>query len=412
MTTRIGTPALLLALLAVGCSDHPLAPDAREPVATVSVAPADLALTVGGSAPLTAAVLSEDGSVLHGRGVDWSSEDESVATVSAAGVVTARGAGVTAIRAESEGKAGTVAVTVSAPAPAVAWIEITPAGGTIPQAIGTSRQLGVVAHAADGTLVSVATVVWTSSDPAVASVSAAGVLEAHAAGTTTIAADVDGRRATALVSVPTLIARIDLDPTELTLGVGDARTIGATALDAQGAPLDRAFTWSSSNVAVATVDANGRVVATGAGSALITATSEGRTATARVTVDGTQWLLADAAGGPLPAILYATTVDVEGVPRAARWEVTGGTLRFLDGRYALRLHGRVLVEGRDPVAATIASEGVVAYDVFTGAPLLFEGDEWVNRVPRFRTRIRENGVIELDWSLEPGAPVVPLGFAR
>ena len=48
--------------------------------------------------------------------------------------------------------------------------------------------------------------------------------------------------------------------------------------------------------------------------------------------------------------------------------------------------------------------------VFTGAPLFFESDEWLNRQPRFRTRIREDGVVEMDWNPEPGASTAALGF--
>ena len=290
----------------------------------------------------------------------------------------------------------------------VAWIQITPAGGMIPQAIGTSRQLGVIARALDGTEIVGRTVAWSSSNPSAASVSGSGMLQAHAAGTSWITAVVDGRRDSTRVSVPTLIARIDIDPTELALVVGNERTVSAAAFDANGSPLARTYTWSSSNGAVATVSPSGHVVATGAGTALITAVSESKSATMRVTVTGEQRRLIDAAGGPLPAILYTTTVDA----RTERFQVTDGTLLFLDGRYQLRIEGWLLVDGADPVRRTLSSAGVVAYNMFTGAPMFFEGDEWANKEPRFRGAIRENGAIELEWSRESGAPVVVLGFAR
>jgi uncharacterized protein YjdB len=414
MTNRIGLPALLpffFALLA-GCSDGPLGPGSREGVASVAVSPTDLSLEVGASASLTATPLDRDGVALDGLPVAWTSTDTLVAIVSPAGLVSARGAGSATIRASSAGKSGTVAVTVTEDEPTVAWILITPSGGTIPQAIGTARQLGVVARAADGAEIVGRAVSWSSSDPTVATISATGLLQAHAAGTTTIVALVDGKRDSTLVSVPSLIARIELDRAQLALAVGDSWTISARVVDAQGGPLVRPLMWSSSNVAVATVDATGRVVATGAGSALITATSEGKSATMQVTVRGTEWRLADMMGAPLPAILYTTTIEVEGVEREARWELTGGTLRFVEGGYRLRLHGRLLVDGREPVPVMLASDGVVAYDVFTGAPMLFEGDEWFDREPRFRTRMRADGAIELDWSREPGERVVPLGFGR
>ena len=294
----------------------------------------------------------------------------------------------------------------------VAWIQITPAGGTLPQAAGTSRQLGVVARAQDGTEIVGRPVTWSSSNATVASVSATGFLEAHAVGTAWVVAVVDGRRDSTLVSVPSLIARVETNPAQIALSIGDQRTLAAAAFDAQGNALARTYSWTSSNVAVATVDAAGRVTATGAGTALITATSEGKSASAKVTVTGQWWELKDVSGAPLPAMLYTDTAVVGGVATARRFQVTGGTLRIDGGRYELKLEGWLLVDGSDPVSTSMQYDGAVAYDVFTGAPLFFDGDDWANRTPRFRTRLRENGALEIDWSRQAGGPVVAIGFAR
>ena len=100
-----------------------------------------------------------------------------------------------------------------------------------------------------------------------------------------------------------------------------------------------------------------------------------------------------------------------GAERTTVFQVTGGTIRMRDGRYQLRLQGWLLVDGAAPVSMTIASDGVFAYDVMTGAPMFFEADDWWNREPRFRSRLVAGGRFELDWSREAGAPVVPLVFA-
>lgn len=418
MTSRPRLLARLpyLMLLLAGCAESPAAPetDASTRVARVAVAPANLSLDVGATARLTATPLDAAGATLPGVPVAWSSTDTTVATVSPAGLVSARAAGATTIRATSEGRSGGVTVTVLAPpveeVRQVAWIQILPAGGLLPQAIGTSRQLGVVAWAADGTEITGRAVTWATSVASVASVSAAGVLQAHAAGTTWVKAEVDGRRDSVIVSVPTLIARIETDVAELALGVGELRTIVAVARDAHGVALARPFVWSTGNGAVATVDATGRVEARGAGTTLVTVTSEGRSATVRVTVVGRQWRLSSAGGRPLPADLDTTMVTVGGETRAARFQATEGTLRMVRDRYELRLEGWLLVDGAAPLRTTRASAGVVAYDVVTGEALLFEGDDWQGRQPRFRARFRENGGLELDWSREPGAAIVTLGF--
>ena len=74
-------------------------------------------------------------------------------------------------------------------------------------------------------------------------------------------------------------ASISLDKTSLALKVGAEATLVATAADGEGS-----VTWASSAEAVATVDATGKVVAVSEGTATITASYSGKTATCTVTV--------------------------------------------------------------------------------------------------------------------------------
>lgn len=75
--------------------------------------------------------------------------------------------------------------------------------------------------------------------------------------------------------------KITLSSTQENIHVGDSLTLKATVEPTDS--LD-AVTWSSSNKTVATVDANGKVTAIGAGEATITAKAGTKTATCEVTV--------------------------------------------------------------------------------------------------------------------------------
>src|SRR6266550_1068842 len=81
------------------------------PGASVTVTPA----TVLGSetAQLGVALKNAAGARLFGRPVTWSSGDQSIATVSATGIVTGLAAGTTTITATVEGKVGSAPVTVA-----------------------------------------------------------------------------------------------------------------------------------------------------------------------------------------------------------------------------------------------------------------------------------------------------------
>lgn len=78
------------------------------------------------------------------------------------------------------------------------------------------------------------------------------------------------------------VSGVALDKTSAELQVGKTLTLTATVTPDNAT--DKAVAWTSSNDAVATVDANGVVTAKAEGTATITATASGKTATCTVTV--------------------------------------------------------------------------------------------------------------------------------
>jgi uncharacterized protein YjdB len=84
---------------------------------------------------------------------------------------------------------------------------------------------------------------------------------------------------------PRAIATVTITPVGPEITVAQQAQLTATLRDASNAILtQRLITWSSSNEAVAFVSSNGLVVGVGAGSAVITATSEGVSGTTTVIV--------------------------------------------------------------------------------------------------------------------------------
>ena len=82
------------------------------------------------------------------------------------------------------------------------------------------------------------------------------------------------------------VASVTVSPAPATVAPGGSLQLTAVAKSASGTTLPgRAFTWSTSDPAVATVSASGLVTGVALGSATITATSEQRSGTADVTVN-------------------------------------------------------------------------------------------------------------------------------
>lgn len=141
-------------------------------------------------------------------------------------------------------------------------------------------------RSANGTVLTGRVVTWSSSAQAVATVSSAGVVTAVAVGTTTISATSEGRSGSAVITVaPVPVATVTVTLQQNTIVAGSTTIASALLSDAQGVPLDaRTIDWTSSAPSIASVDAIGQVTAVAPGSATITATSEGRSGMATLTV--------------------------------------------------------------------------------------------------------------------------------
>jgi len=96
------------------------------PVATtVTVAPASASIAAAATVPLQATVKDQNGTVMTGQTVAWSTNNAAAATVNSTGVVSGVAAGSATITATSSGKTGTSSITVTAAPPPP------PPGGTI-----------------------------------------------------------------------------------------------------------------------------------------------------------------------------------------------------------------------------------------------------------------------------------------
>jgi uncharacterized protein YjdB len=120
----------------------------------------------------------------------------------------------------------------------------------------------------------------------VATVNQQGLVSGVSPGTTTIVAALDGRTGSATVTVTRVpVASVVITPAETEVRLGRTVKLVATAYDAQGNVLaGRSIAWSSSSTTRATVDQTGTVTGRTLGIVTISATSEGQTGTAKVTV--------------------------------------------------------------------------------------------------------------------------------
>lgn len=248
------------------------------PVDRVVVTPGTTQLVRGANVAAKAELRDATNAVIDDRATTWTSSDASIATVSSTGVITAVKIGSATITATSEGKTGTSAVTVVSP---VERIELTPSTLTFTSLRATTSVSARLIPVA-GASVAGLTPTFASSNPSIASVDANGLVTALANGSARITASIDGITAGAELGVKQVTATVDVQPRSASVGaLGEARTFVATLFDAGSSALTQPeVVWTSSNPAVATVvgnGASGTVTGRSPGSAMITATSNGKT---------------------------------------------------------------------------------------------------------------------------------------
>jgi uncharacterized protein YjdB len=311
-------------------------------VGSVAVLPTSANLQRGATTTLTATVKDVTGAVVADRQVTWSTSNVSVAGVSATGVVTGNAIGAATITASSGGRSGSAAITV-VPVP-VGSVAVDPT--TADLLAGQSITITPTVRDANGTVVTDRVVTWSSSNTAVATVSSTtGVVTARAAGTATISAASEGKTATTSVTVTLVpVATIALQPTTLTIAPGQAATLTATTKTADGTVVTgRAIAYASDNTGVARVSTTGVVTGVAFGTATVTATSEGKSATTAVTVQ--------------PAVSFVLVSPNLVLVRKA------GTVQLSAAAYdasSNRIVGRAVAwTSDDPAVATVDANGLV-----------------------------------------------------
>ena len=346
--------AASIAAAGAACQEDTL--DPSEAIATVEVAPPTATVTIGASVPLTATALDVAGNVVTGRKVRWASADPNFATITDAGVVTGRYVGTVPVAASVEGKTATAQIIVI-PLPVVA-VRVSPASRDL--TVGETAKLTAEPLDARGAVLTGRSVAWTTSRPTVAAVHADGVISALGVGSAVITATVEGRSGLAAVTVsPAPVASVVVTPSSTSLVVGQALAFEAQTRNASGQPLSgRAVSWSSNPSSVATVSSSGLVFAVSPGTATITATSEGRSGTAQITVEAptvqrVEVTPATATIGTSGSFrLTATVYDTRGnvIPGAAvTWRSDDTRIATVDGE------GRVRGERQGNVTITATS---------------------------------------------------------
>lgn len=213
--------------------------------------------------------------------VKWESLDPSIASVDAAGRVSAVGGGDTYIVATApNGMTDAALVSVHVQGNAV---QIAP--GDMRVGVGTTFPLQTRYLPVDTTDVPVS---WTSSAPEVLTVDGSGVMQAVSVGTATVTVLTrDGLQGSMTITVDPASTDFQLSPNTVTIERGDSHTLSACFIGADGQvdqTVNHHVEWESTDPRIVSVE-NGVVTGHASGVAVITAYADGFKATSTVHVE-------------------------------------------------------------------------------------------------------------------------------
>ena len=157
-------------------------------VSAVSVSLGSSSILMGNSTQATATAVDALGNPITGRTVAWNTSNPALATVSSLGLVAAIAGGTVAITATIDGVVGSATLVVTQST--IASVTVTPSTASLQT--GQTTQATATVVDASGAAVT-APPAWTSSAPAVATVSASGLITAVGPGTSTITASAGGK---------------------------------------------------------------------------------------------------------------------------------------------------------------------------------------------------------------------------
>ncbi len=247
----------------------------------------------------------------------WTSSDESVVTVDAAGCVTAVGVGQATVTVTDTTTEVTASITVTV-SEYIKPESLTAEVGTVTLTTYKSvHALAPVITPADATI---SPIVWSSSDPAIATVSAVGVITALSSGEVTVTGTIPDEGLsvsyTVRVAIPVESVQLSFDYTTLYLDAENNKQIGVTCLPEYAVAVQPEF--FSHDTSIVTVDEKGVLTAVGAGITVVEIRTSGNSAYCVVNVlansadtkiqsvggdlynystflteDGTTWLLAN-----------------------------------------------------------------------------------------------------------------------
>jgi len=277
VVTGTGAGSARLSVTVDGLRSNEIVVQVSQSVTSVTLSPSSTQiLRIGGTVQVTATPRDNQGQIVPGKTVSWTSNNPTIASVSNNGFVTALAVGSTSITADVDGVSRSLNVTVTLVP--IGTVTYTPSSDTL--VAGDVKQYNaVVKDTAGRTLTTLAgrNVSTQSNNTPVATLTSLGVVNAVAQGVAVLVLTVDGVASNDLTITVAQVASVTVTPNPGSVTVGATLQLTAVLRDIAGNVLttSRAISWSTNSSNVALVSPAGIVTGVTTGQATITAQING-----------------------------------------------------------------------------------------------------------------------------------------
>lgn len=204
-------------------------------------------------------VIKPDNTADKNKNVEWSVDDETVATIDINGMLTGVSEGQVTVTCKSTIFGQVVATRKFNVVPRAELLTLDKTSYTLK--LGKEPNIALIASILPTNSYS-NKVIWTSSNEKVATVTAAGYVRSVAPGKTVIRATseaYDDVYAECEITVEQIVTGVRLDTNRIELGIGQSKKLTATLTPANAT--NKNVTWTSEDASIATVAADGTVTA-------------------------------------------------------------------------------------------------------------------------------------------------------
>jgi uncharacterized protein YjdB len=340
---------------------------------SITVSPAVQSIAAGTTQQFTAVGSFDDGSTQLLTSVTWASSSTSTATINSTGLASGVGTGTVTISAASGSVNGTASLTVTAAT--LVSIAVTPANSTM--AVGTTKQFTATGTFSDSSTQDIsATVVWTSSAPAAATINAQGLATSVATGSTTIKAafgSITGSTGLTVNNVQLVSITVMPANPRIAKGTSIKFTAIGTFSDSSVATNLSGIVWKSSKPNIASIRSSGIAHGKKGGSVNISATASGITGSTSLTA-GTGTLVSVAitpaaptvaAGGTQQFIATGTFSDgsTQDITLNSHWSSSSASVATIANAPSVAGLAKCIAAGSSTIGAN--SGGITGSDVLT-----------------------------------------------